>query len=424
MNASPAATSTALDSATGTRATRTPWLLLTLVGMAGLFSGVIGPLLSAFVPPLVRDVLGDRRTAIGTVMAIDNVLLILLVPVAGALSDRSASRHTRLPFIVTGLLMAATGMALLPWAGAAGIVGVVAALVILHTGTNLSRAPFQALLADAVPSRFRSLASASATFQMCVGAIVFLMLGQLFGMRPAFLAAAATVVVVSVAMGIGLRTHAAPSTATEEPSLRALLAVVRAAISGAIPGLRPVFAASLLLQLTFQMFTTWYALHGTERFSVGPREIVSGMIAWAVGGVIGALPAGAIGVRIGRRATMLLGFALMAVALLALDRVGSLAMMAPLLAVASACWTLPMANAYPLFVEPIPRQHRGVLAALYLLAMALGGAVGDPLNGRLFDLFDGYRPMFLVMAGYTALAFLAVLLIPRGAGEADTGPDR
>src|SRR5690554_5217481 len=105
MNASPAATSTALDSATGTRATRTPWLLLTLVGMAGLFSGVIGPLLSAFVPPLVRDVLGDRRTAIGTVMAIDNVLLILLVPVAGALSDRSASRHTRLPFIVTGLLM-------------------------------------------------------------------------------------------------------------------------------------------------------------------------------------------------------------------------------------------------------------------------------------------------------------------------------
>src|SRR5690606_25383453 len=144
--------------------------------------------------------------------------------------------------------------------------------------------------------------------------------------------------------------------------------VVRAAISGAIPGLRPVFAASLLLQLTFQMFTTWYALHGTERFSVGPREIVSGMIAWAVGGVIGALPAGAIGVRIGRRATMLLGFALMAVALLALDRVGSLAMMAPLLAVASACWTLPMANAYPLFVEPIPRPPRRRPAAVYPLA--------------------------------------------------------
>ena len=27
------------------------------------------------------------------------------------------------------------------------------------------------------------------------------------------------------------------------------------------------------------------------------------------------------------------------------------------------------------------------------------------------------------MSGYTALAFVAVLFVPRGAGEADTGPD-
>ena len=50
-------------------------------------------------------------------------------------------------------------------------------------------------------------------------------------------------------------------------------------------------------------------------------------------------------------------------------------------------------------------------------------AVGDPLNGAMFDLFDGYRPLFLMMAAYTALAFVAVLFVPRGAGEADTGPD-
>jgi cyanate permease len=54
--------------------------------------------------------------------------------------------------------------------------------------------------------------------------------------------------------------------------------------------------------------------------------------------------------------------------------------------------------------------------------MALGGAIGDPLNGRLFDLFDSYRPLFLLLAGYTVLAFTAVLLVPRGAGEAGTGP--
>jgi MFS family permease len=107
--------------------------------------------------------------------------------------------------------------------------------------------------------------------------------------------------------------------------------------------------------------------------------------------------------------------------MLALDRVTQMNHAIPLLALASASWALPTVNAYPLFVEPVPRQRRGVLAALYLLCMALGGAVGDPLNGRLFDLLNGYRALFLLMACYTALAFVAVLFVPRGVGEADTG---
>jgi MFS family permease len=417
MSASPAAP-VVLDTAADSRAERTPYLLLALIGLGGLFNGITGPLVSAFIPPLVQEVLGDRRTAIGIVMTIDNVMLLLLVPWAGAASDRSASRHGRLPLVVAGLLLSSVGMAVMPWAGAAGLTGLVAALVVLHTGTNLPRAPFQALLADAVPSRFRSLAAASGTFQMCVGAIAFLMLGQVFGMRPAFLAAAVTVLIVNMAIVAGLRTRSSMTAQADEPSLRLLVDVVRAAITGSVPGLRSVFVASFLLQLTFQSFTTWYSLHGTERFGVGPEAVTTGMIAWAMGGVIGALPAGAIGMRVGRRTTMLLGFALMAGVLVALDRVNSMSVATPLLALASACWTLPMANAFPLFVEPIPRQHRGVLAALFLLSMALGGAIGDPLNGSLFDLFGGYRPLFLMMATYTALAFVAVLLVPRGAGEA------
>jgi predicted MFS family arabinose efflux permease len=185
--------------------------------------------------------------------------------------------------------------------------------------------------------------------------------------------------------------------------------------------MRAIFVAALLLQLTFQTFTTWYSLHGTERFGVRPEDVTIGLIAWAVGGVFGAVPAGFLGMRIGRRNAMLLGFAMMAVCLVALDRVTSASQATPLLALASASWTLPTVNAYPLFVEPIPRDRRGVLAALFLLCMALGGAVGDPLNGAIFNLTDGYRPLFLMMASYTVLAFVAVLFVPRGAGEADTG---
>ena len=401
-----------------------PYRACLLIGLGGLFAGVTGPLLSAFIPPLVRDTLGDQRTLIGVVMAADNVLLLALVPWAGPASDRArASGQGRLPFVLAGLVLSALGMAVLPSSAAFGLPFLIGAIVLLHTGINVQRAPFQALLADAIPSRYRSLATGSVTFQMCVGAIVFLMLGRMLGMRTAFLLAAGSVLAIAAAFGLGLRE---PERAESRPAgvtFRSLAEAAWSVARGVVPGVRPVFLAVLLLQLTFQTFTTWYALHGTERFGVRAEDVTVGFIAWAVGGVIGALPAGFVGVRIGRRNAMLVGFAVLTACLLMLDRVTHISQAAWLLALASASWTFPTVNAYPLFVEPVAPERRGVLASLYLLCLALGGAVGDPLNGGLFDLFGGYRALFLLMACYAGLALAAVFLIPRGAGEAGTGPD-
>jgi predicted MFS family arabinose efflux permease len=242
-------------------------------------------------------------------------------------------------------------------------------------------------------------------------------------MRIAFLVAAGTILAIAVTLTWALHEEAAAPAAADDAGWQSLRATLGAAARGTLPGLRAVFLATLLLQLTFQTFSTWFALHATERFAVRPEDAAIGFIAWAIGGVIGALPAGAMGVRFGRRTAMLIGFGLMCACLIALDRVTTLGQAVPLLALASASWTLPTVNAFPLFIEPIPHQHRGMLAAVYLLCMALGGAIGDPLNGSLFDLAGSYRPLFLLMATYTALAVAAVLLVPRGAGESDTGPD-
>jgi maltose/moltooligosaccharide transporter len=409
-----------VDSAMPSR--RVPWFayaLCAVIGLGGLFSGVTGPLLSTFVPPLVQDVLGDRRTAIGAVMAIDNVLLLLLVPLAGAASDRSSARGgRRLPLVLASYVLASVGIALFPYSVAFGLPAVIASMVVLYSGINAQRSPFYALIADVVPSAYRSLATGSVTFQMCVGAVVFLMLGRLLGMRTAFLIASSTVLLIVLVLGLTLREAPGSRHRSADATFASLWHAVWSVVRGTVPGLRAVFLSSLLLQLTFQTFTTWYALHAIERFAMRREDVSVGFIAWALGGVVGSLPAGFIGVYLGRRTAMLLGFALMGASCLLLDRTAGGPAAAALIALASAGWTLPTVNAYPLFVEPIPAHRRGVLAALFLLSMALGGAIGDPLNGSLFDLFDGYRPMFLLMAGYTAIGFATVLFVPRGTGEA------
>ena len=394
-----------------------PYLTCVIIGLGGLFAGVTGPLLSAFVPLLVRQALGDHRTLIGLVMAIDNVLLLLLVPWAGAASDRARARGKgRLPIVLGAFLLAAAGMALFPYSVSFGIGGVIAAIVVLYTGINLQRSPVQALIADLVPSAYRSFATGSVMFQMCVGAVVFLMLGRALGMKTAFLAGSVTVLAIAALFKAALREPAAVDSQAVEATFRSLGNALWMALRGEVPGMRAIFAATFLVQLTFQTFTTWFSLHGTERFGVRPEDVTVGFIAWAMGGVVGALPAGLLGVRIGRRNAMLLGLAVMIAALVALHFVGSFTALAALLALVSAAWTFPMVNAYPLFVEPVPAERRGVLAALFLLSMALGGAIGDPLNGSLFDLFDSYRMMFLMMASYAAMAFLVVRSIDMRSG--------
>src|SRR5205085_7756981 len=154
--------------------------------------------------------------------------------------------------------------------------------------------------------------------------IVFLMLGRMLGMRTAFLIAAGTVTAIAGALALWVREPSVSHTDAEEATFGSLAGALWSAVRGDIPGLRAIFIASLLLQLTFQTFTTWFSLHGTERFGVSAEDISIGMIAWALGGAIGALPAGFVGVRIGRRNAMLLGFAMMGVSLLALNQVSSL----------------------------------------------------------------------------------------------------
>jgi MFS family permease len=206
--------------------TRTPYLMCALLGLGGLFFGVTGPLLSNFIPPMVQDVIGEERTLIGVVLALDNLILFLLVPWSGVLSDHFRARgRGRLPIILAGLVLAAVGMVVLPSSPALGLVGLLGAMVVLYGGINLMRAPFHALVADLVPSRWRSLATGSVTFQMCAGAIAFLMLGRFFGMRPAFLIAGASVLGIALAFLLGVREQPegrAEWEAAEQTTFRAL----------------------------------------------------------------------------------------------------------------------------------------------------------------------------------------------------------
>ena len=297
-------------------------------------------------------------------------------------------------------------------------------MVVLYTGINLQRSPFQALVADLLPSRYRSLATGVGDVSDVrrrhrvpdagAGARHAAGLPDRGGHRARH------------RRGVCVRPARASRVRSARPqrrrSDRSLDASWARPCAATLPGLRAIFLAALLLQLTFQTFSTWFALHGTERFGVRPEDVAIGFIAWAIGGVIGALPAGAIGVRIGRRNAMLLGFgADGCVPARARSRHDARAGHA---AAGAGVGELDAADRECLSALHRARSRASAGAARGAVPAVHGARRRHRRSAqrRLFDLFGGYRPLFLMMAVYTALAFLAVLLVPRGTGEPTPAP--
>src|SRR5207244_12792002 len=61
------------------------------------------------------------------------------------------------------------------------------------------------------------------------------------------------------------------------------------------------FAACLLFQMAFQSLSSWFTLHGSERFQTTVANVSLGFIAVAISTLIGSMPAGWLGARCGPR---------------------------------------------------------------------------------------------------------------------------
>jgi len=66
--------------------------------------------------------------------------------------------------------------------------------------------------------------------------------------------------------------------------------------------------------------------------------------------------------------------------------------------------------------EYFGRLHFGGIFGLVLGISMLGGVIGAPLAGRVFDVTGGYQLIWFVYAGLSLLAVFAVLTCPKGSG--------
>ena len=365
-----------------------PWRASLLLGAGTFVVGAVAPLYDTYVPPLLERHLGSSAL-VGAGMGIDNVLALLLVPLVGALSDGTRTpMGRRMPYVLLALPLAALGLAAIPAAERHGLLALLLAMIVADVALATWRAPFSALLAELVPSPHRSKTEGILGVAMCLGAMLVLGTARSLSSRNPdlpFLLAAGLSLAVWGMHAAWLREPRDRATDAETPAdAKPWRAVGRVFTAGRGLAGR-FFAACLLFQMAFQSFSSWFTLHGAERFHTTVADVSLGFIAVAVATLIGSLPAGWLGARFGRRRMALLGMAGMAVACVALHAAPTLPMAVWLCAVFGFSWSFPVANLMPMALELGGPKRAGSIAGAFLLVQSVGGIVGPASVGMWFD---------------------------------------
>ena len=86
-----------------------------LVGLAFLSICAFWQMYDSVIPKILTETFRLNETISGAIMALDNILALFLLPLFGALSDRTSTKiGRRMPFILLGTACAAVLMNLLP----------------------------------------------------------------------------------------------------------------------------------------------------------------------------------------------------------------------------------------------------------------------------------------------------------------------
>ena len=179
-----------------------------LVGLAFLSICSFWQLYDSIVPLILKNTFAVSDTVSGVVMAMDNVLAIFLLPLFGALSDRTSTRlGRRMPFILIGTGCAVVAMMLIPVADHYRTLALfIVALGFTLLSMGLYRSPAVALMPDVTPKPLRSRANAIINLMGAVGGVITLALIRILvptGNAPDYIplfACVAAIMVVSVAV--------------------------------------------------------------------------------------------------------------------------------------------------------------------------------------------------------------------------------
>ena len=423
-----------------------------LVGLAFLSICAFWQMYDNVIPLILRETFHMNESLAGTVMALDNILALFLLPFFGTLSDRCRNQRLgrRTPFILIGTAAAVILMNLLPlldngyaenggrWRFAAFIVVLGGLLV----GMGSYRSPAVALMPDVTPKPLRSRANAIINLMGAVGGMLYLGVAAVLyptdkvknlvhvNYQPLFLVVSA---IMAAAVAVLLLTIREPKLSAENQALEAKhpewnLAEDDGSGHEVLP--KPVkrslgflLASIALWYIGYNGVTTWFTTYISEIMGEGLGTASRCLLVATAGAIVSYIPIGAVASKVGRRKTILAGCALLAACFftgfLLTTAFSTLNFaMYIVFALVGLAWAAINVNSLPMVVEMCRGSDIGKFTGYYYTASMAAQVVTPVLAGTLMR-HVSYRILFPYAALFVALSFVTMCFVRHGDSKAE-----
>jgi len=400
-----------------------------LVGLAFLSICSFWQLYDSIVPLILKNTFAVSDTVSGVIMAMDNVLAIFLLPLFGALSDKTPTRlGRRTPFILIGTGCAVISMMLIPIADHNRILilfAVALGLTLLSMG--LYRSPAVALMPDVTPKPLRSEANAIINLMGAVGGVITLGLIRFLvpkGASPDYIplfSCVAAIMVISVAvLFFTVRENSAAAEAAavngdEEDTSKQTSA-------GKKTKLPPEVRRSMIFLLVSVAFwfmgynavTTAFSRYAQIQWGLEGGGFANCLMVATIAAVISYIPVGFLATKFGRKKAILSGIALLALCFAAGAFVKTYhPAVNVMFALVGVAWALINVNSYPMVVEMGHGSDVGRFTGFYYTFSMAAQIVTPILSGALLE-HVGYGTLFPYAAVCVVLSFFTMTQVRHG----------
>ena len=387
------------------------------------------------IPKILKYTFGLGETVTGVIMALDNILALFLLPLFGALSDRTESNlGKRMPYIVAG-----TGMSvvffiiLIVIARPSGNLSFfVTILLMLLISMGIYRSPAVSLMPDLTPAPLRSAGNAVINLMGALGGVFTLVMTMVFlksatdpsktNYIPLMLAVAGIMVVAVIVVSCTIKENDIKKQIEEEGGLGSLGEEIEEAGAGKGAKLPPeVFKslAFLLLSVAFwymayNAVTTAFTRYVAEVWGKTDGSYAGNLMIAMVAAVLSYIPIGFISSKIGRKKVILTGVVLMsAMYLVATFMTVYTPIINIFFAIIGIGWAAINVNSYPMVVEMSKSGDIGKYTGLYY-TFSMAAQVFTPiLSGYLLE-HVSYRTLFPYAFAFSTLAFFTMLMVKHG----------